>query len=98
MVIDLEDIATLDLLVSDARVEDESMVGAVLRADLAHIAEVLEDQPDGAKDRCDGLAALVGLERDGAAEHDVGSEQLHGWVRVSCLDGGAERMHDLTSD
>jgi hypothetical protein len=72
VVIDLEEIATLDLLVSDARVEDESMVGAVLRADLAHIAEVLEDQPDGAKDRCDGLAALVGLERDGAAEHDVG--------------------------
>jgi hypothetical protein len=72
VVIDREEIATLDLLVSDARVEDESMVGAVLRADLAHITEVLEDQPDGAKDRCDGLAALVGLEHDGASEDDVG--------------------------
>jgi len=72
VVVDVDEVASLDLLVADSRVEDESMVGGVLRADLAHIAEVLEDQRGGAEDRCDALAALVGLEHDGASEDDVG--------------------------
>jgi hypothetical protein len=49
VVIDVEEVVSLDLLVSDARVEGESMVHRILRADLAHGAEVLEDLRPGAK-------------------------------------------------
>jgi hypothetical protein len=73
------------------------MVGRVLRADLAYIAEILEDLRHGAQDRRDDLAALVGLEHDGAPEDDIIGKQRHGCFHVSCFDGGAERVHDLTS-
>jgi hypothetical protein len=67
----MEEVGSLDLAVSDTRLEDECMVGRVVRADLAHVAEVLEDLRHGAEERCDRLTALVGLEHDGAAEDDV---------------------------
>ena len=95
--VEVQEVASLDLDLAHAGAKDECVVRRIGSADLAHIAEVREHPGDGVQDHSGGGPAVVGLERNGAAEDDVLAQHGDGGVNVACFESGAKRVHDLTS-
>ncbi len=89
----MEEVAPLEPLAAHGGGEHEGVVPSVGVADLADVGEVLEDAQHAAQDRAGDRLAGVGLERDGAGEHDVLGEQIDHGLGVAVLDRLAERVH-----
>ena len=93
----MQEVASLQVAIPDARLEHERVVARADRADLAHVVEVLEDAHDTCQDRGDGSTAVVGLEHDRAPEYDILGEQRQGAGQIPGFDRGAKWVHGLTS-
>src|SRR5262249_27751480 len=91
-------VAALYLLVADSRLEDKRVIACVGRADFAEVGKVLKHVRDGCQECADVGAAFIGLEHDGAPEHDVIREQGDRSVQIPCFDGGSKRMHFILLD
>ena len=100
VVVEVQEIAAVDLLARHGRFEDQRMVAAVGVSDLTDVAEVLEDAQHTTQDRRGDRLADVGLERHRAGEHHVvGQHRLDGRLVafLDCLSEGMLRSHGKTS-
>ena len=89
----MQEVAAVDLLVADHRLEDQCEITAVSADDLAHVVEIGEHTGDPSQDRRGDRLAVIRLEHDRTGEaHIVGEARLHRSV-IDSLDGFAERAH-----
>ncbi|HEY2643033.1 MAG TPA: hypothetical protein VGI56_04690, partial [Galbitalea sp.] len=93
VVIDVDEVASFDLAVTDASPEDEGVIGGIRGSDLAGVAEVLEYLADRAQQRPDLYSAFVWRVHDWAAEDDVVGEEGNDGIYVAALNRIAELLH-----
>src|SRR5207249_4028103 len=91
--VEVQEVAALDLLLADTGAEDERMVACAGAADLADVAKVLEHLRYGREQHPHDLAATIGLEHDRAAELDIVGDQRDGGIDVAGLNCCAKRVH-----
>jgi hypothetical protein len=95
--VELDEVASLDLLVADSSLEHERVVAGVVGADLAYVAEVFEHHQNGIKKPAHRFTAVIRLEDGGAAKDHVLAHESDGGVEITRFDGAAEGMHHLTT-
>jgi hypothetical protein len=93
--VEVQEVAALDVPVADVRLKDDCVIVALGRADLSYAAPIVEDPEDGGQDSSHRLAAVIGLEHDGAAKGDVAREQSCRGVGVPCFQGVSKSLRGL---
>src|SRR5262249_39137784 len=90
VVVEVEDVDAVQLFLPDPRREHQHR--GIAGLDLVEVAEILEDLDHVAEDDAQRLDPFIRLEDGGAAEDDVGREQLGPGGEVLRLGGAAERI------
>jgi hypothetical protein len=92
-VVGVQEVASLELTIADARREHERVIGGVTGANLAFVAKVLEDAGNRSQQDGDLVAASVGLEDDRAAKDDVLVEERDQPLEILRLHGCSKLVH-----